>query len=151
MYTIYCIKQSDNVLYVGKTKNFQRRVWEHRYRRKLDHTYTFEKIVETDSKQQAKILEEKYIASFGTFKNGWNKTLGEGAKGVPNTPNDGRFKKGNSVAQLREKKKVLHVEIGVVYESVKECAELEGLNISSLYKACNGQNKTCKKHHYQYA
>jgi predicted GIY-YIG superfamily endonuclease len=41
MYSIYKIEKDGKVLYIGKTINFQRRKWQHTYKRKLDKTYNF--------------------------------------------------------------------------------------------------------------
>lgn len=150
MYTIYAIKHNDKIWYVGKTVSFQRRVYEHRYRRKLDKSYEFVILEETESKTQAKLLEEQYIEQYNTVNNGWNKTFGEGTKGVKNRQGDGRFQKGNTAFEARNKKKVLHIETGEIYNSVKECAEKENLSLFGLYKVCNGQNKSYRRQHYQY-
>lgn len=150
MYTIYAIKQNDKIWYVGKTTNFQRRTYTHRYRRKLDKSYKFVVLEETDSKHLAKQLEEEYILKYDTVKNGWNKTFGDGTKGVKSRQGDGRFKVGNKAFLARTKKKVLHIETGQTYDSVKECAEKENLSLHGLYKVCNGQNKSYRKQHYRY-
>ena len=150
MYTIYLIKRYEEVLYVGKTVNFTRRRYEHTYRRKLDKSYSFE-IIKTDlSNEEAKSLEEYFINEYDTFKNGWNRTAGEGSRRVSTKNGDGRFVKGNKIFSLREKKKVLCVETGEIFESVKECADYMGIFESGIYQVCNGSNKTYKKMHFEY-
>ena len=150
MYTVYAIKQHGKVLYVGKTVNLQRRKWEHTYRKKLDKTYSFEVLEDNLTKEEAKTKEEFYINKYDTFLNGWNRTAGEGTKKVKTKQGDGRFKKGNRMVEKRKIKKILCVETGEIYDSVKECAEdIQGTE-SGIYKVCNGQNKTYKKMHFEY-
>jgi|BioPla2DNA2_1021312.scaffolds.fasta_scaffold80880_3 hypothetical protein len=150
MYTVYAIKQHGKVLYVGKTVNLQRRKWEHTYRKKLDKTYSFEVLEDNLTKEEAKTKEEFYINKYDTFLNGWNRTAGEGTKKVKTKQGDGRFKKGNRMVEKRKIKKILCVETGEIYDSVKECAEdIQGTEYG-IYKVCNGQNKTYKKMHFEY-
>lgn len=150
MYTVYIIKQFENVLYVGKTVNFKRRKYEHTYRKKLNKTYSFEILESGLSKEKAKQKEEFYIKKYNTFLNGWNKTEGEGTKGVRNKKGDGRFTPGNEMFKKRKIKKVICVETGKIYNSVKECSiDVGGLE-TSIYKVCNGERKTYKKKHFQY-
>lgn len=150
MYTIYVIKQNGSVLYVGRTVNFKRRVYEHRYRRNLDKSYEFIKIDEAETKETAKRLESEYIQKYDTIKHGWNVSECDGGKGIPNRRGDGRFVAGNTAFQARKKKRVLHIETNVIYESIKQCAEIEGISETGIYKVCNGQNKTYKRQHYSY-
>jgi hypothetical protein len=148
MYTVYIIKQGEKVFYVGKTVNFQRRKWEHTYRRKLDKTYTFLILEEGLTKEEAKKKEEFYIEKFGTFLNGWNRTAGEGTRKVKTKKGDGRFEKGNKVAKPR--KRVLCIDTGKIYDSVKECAiDIDGTE-KGIYKVCNKENKTYKKMKFEY-
>ena len=150
MYTVYVIKQDEKVLYIGKTVNFQRRKWEHTYRRKLDKTYSFEILEDNLSKEEAKTKEEFYIKKYDTFLNGWNRTAGEGTKNVKTKQGDGRFKKRNRMVENRKIKKIVCIETGKIYESVKECAIDICGSESGIYKVCNGQNKTYKKMRFQY-
>lgn len=150
MYTIYKIQQNEKVHYVGKTINFKRRTREHRYRRKLDNTYQFIILEENLSQEDAKKREEFYIDKYNTFLNGWNRTAGEGSRKVKTKQGDGRFTKGNKAAKGKNLRKVLCVDTGVVYDSVKECAEAIGGKEFSVYNVCRGQNKTYKKMRFKY-
>ena len=150
MYTVYIIKQNEKVFYVGKTANFKRRMYEHRYRKKLDNSFQFIILEENLTQDDAKIREEYYIEKHDTFKNGWNRTAGEGTRKVKTKQGDGRFSKGNQAAKNRKPKKVLCVETGKVYNSVKECAEAINGKESSIYNVCRGQNKTYRKMHFKY-
>ena len=124
MYTVYAIKRHDKVLYVGKTINFKRRMYEHRYRKKLDKTHQFLILEENLPQADAKIKEEFYISKYDTFENGWNRTAGEGTRNVKSKQGDGRFTKGNDAVKYRKIKKVFCVETGETYNTVKECASL---------------------------
>ena len=150
MYTIYIIKQNEKAFYVGKTVNFKRRMYEHRYRKKLDKSFQFIILEEKLTQEDAKIREEYYIEKYNTFKNGWNRTAGEGTRKVKTKQGDGRFSKGNQAAKNRKLKRVLCVETGKVYDSVKECAEAIDGKEFSIYNVCRGQNKTYKKMHFKY-
>ena len=150
MYTIYIIKQNEKAFYVGKTVNFKRRMYEHRYRKKLDKSFQFIILEEKLTREDAKIREEYYIEKYNTFKNGWNRTAGEGTRKVKTKQGDGRFSKGNQAAKNRKLKRVLCVETGKVYDSVKECAEAIDGKEFSVYNVCRGQNKTYKKMHFKY-
>jgi hypothetical protein len=150
MYTIYVIKQHEKVLYVGKTIDFKRRKHEHTYRKKLDKTYSFEVLEENLNKEDAKTKEEFYIEKYDTFLNGWNRTAGEGTRKVKTKQGDGRFKKGNRMFKKRKLRKVICIETGKTYDSIKECAiDIDG-TITGVYKVCDGQNKTYKKMHFEY-
>jgi len=148
MYTVYIIKQGEKVFYVGKTVNFQRRKWEHTYRRKLDKTYTFLILEEGLTIEEAKKKEEFYIEKFDTFLNGWNRTAGEGTRKVKTKKGDGRFEEGNKVAKPR--KRVLCIDTGKMYDSVKECAKDINGTEKGIYKVCNQENKTYKKMKFEY-
>lgn len=150
MYTLYVIKKDNHVLYVGKTINFVRRKYEHTYRRKLDKSYIFEIIKGNLTKNEAKELEEKYIDMYDTFNNGWNTTAGEGSRKVKSKNGDGRFQQNNKLHELRKKKKVLHIDTGIKYNSARECAE--NLNILPVYvnRVCGGLRKSYKKMHFKY-
>ena len=150
MYTVYVIKQNDKVYYVGKTINFKRRVYEHRYRRNLDKTYLFVALEDNLSKEDAKIKEEFYIEKYNTIEKGWNRTAGEGSRKVKNAQGDGRFSKGNEEFKKRKIKKVICVETGKIYDSVRECAKDMGVYESGIYQVCNGANKTYNKMHFEY-
>lgn len=150
MHTVYLIKQHEKVLYIGKTVDFKRRKSQHTCRRKLDKTYSFEIIEDNLSKEEAKTKEEFYIKKYDTFLNGWNQTAGEGTKNVKTKEGDGRFRKGNRMVEKRKIKKVVCIETGKKYESVKECAIDICGSESGVYKVCNGQSKTYKKMHFQY-
>ena len=150
MYTVYVIKRHDKVLYVGKTINFKRRMYEHRYRKKLDKTHQFLILEENLPQADAKIKEEFYISKYDTFENGWNRTAGEGTRNVKSKQGDGRFTKGNDAVKYRKIKKVFCVETGETYNTVKECAEAIGGTETGIYQVCNGKNKTYKKMHFKY-
>lgn len=150
MYTVYKIEKDSKILYIGKTNNFKRRKWEHTYKRKLDKSYNFTIIAEKLTKEEAKQKEEEFILKYDTVKNGWNKTYGEGSKGVPNKENDGRFKAGNTLHTLRKKKKVLHIQTGIEYGSTRECAEALGFTPNGVRSVCCGERKSYKGNQFKY-
>ena len=150
MYTIYKIQKDEKVYYIGKTIDFKRRVYQHRYRKKLDKSYEFIILEDDLSQEEAKKKEEYYIAKYDTFLSGWNRTAGEGTRKVKTKEGDGRFKKGNQAAKGKNLKKVLCVDTGVVYGSVKECARAIDGKEFSVYNVCRGHRKTYKKMHFEY-
>lgn len=150
MYTVYAIKQGEKVLYVGKTINLQRRKCEHRYRRRLDKSYSFVQLQTTLNKEEAKKIEEQYILKYDTFRNGWNVTAGEGSRLVETKNGDGRFSNGNRLSDKRVRKRVKCLETGEIFNSVKECSLKMGINEGGIYKTCDGQQKAYKKNHFQY-
>ena len=150
MYTIYKIVKENKILYIGKTVNFKRRKWEHTYRRKLDKTYEFIVIFDNLTKEEAKLKEEELIKKYDTVNNGWNRTYGEGHKGTKTKNGDGRFRANNEIHKLRKKKRVLHIETGIEYNSARECSEALNFPIVSIHKVCNGERKSYKKNHFKY-
>jgi predicted GIY-YIG superfamily endonuclease len=150
MYSIYKIEKDGKILYIGKTVNFKRRKWEHTYRRKLDKTYNFVVIIDNLTKEEAKLKEEELIKKYDTVNNGWNRTYGEGHKGVETKNGDGRFKPNNEIHKLRKKKKVLHIETKRVYNSTRECAEKLNIPIDGIHSVCNGKRKSYKNNHFKY-
>lgn len=150
MYTVYKIEKDEKILYIGKTVNFQRRKWEHTYRKKLDKTFKFAAIETNLDKDNAKKLEEYYIALYDTVSNGWNRTYGEGTRKVKTKDGDGRFKQNNELHKLRKKKRVLHIDTGIEYDSARECAENIGIEPIYVNKVCNGSYKSYKKMKFKY-
>ena len=150
MYSVYKIEKDDKILYIGKTINFKRRKWEHTYRRKLDKTYNFIVIIDNLTKEEAKLKEEELIKKYDTVNNGWNRTYGEGTKGVKTKSNDGRFKPNNEIHKLRKKKRVLHIETGIIYNSARECGEELGFPPNKINTVCCGNYKSYKKNHFKY-
>lgn len=150
MYTIYMIKKDNNVMYIGKTINFKRRKWEHTYRRKLDKSYNFVILLDGLTKDEAKLKEEEFIIKYDTVKRGWNKTYGEGSKGISAKENSGRFQNNNDMHKLRIKKRVLHIETGIEYDSARECGECLGFPPGKINNVCNGNRKSYKKNHFKY-
>ena len=150
MYTVYKIEKDFKILYIGKTVNFKRRKWEHTYRKKLDKTYNFVALYENLTKEEAKLKEKELILTYDTVNNGWNKTYGEGTKGVVTKKGDGRFSKKNNIHKLRKKKRVLHIETGIEYNSARECGEALGYPPQKINCVCNGSYKSYKKNHFKY-
>lgn len=62
--------------------------------------------------------------------------------------------KRNAVARFKvediQKRSVLCVETGNVYESMEEAAKDVGINRSCISRACSGERKTAKKLHWRY-
>ena len=153
MKTIYCIKDDNNkIIYVGQTKNFQRRRWEHRYRKHLPKTYTFE-IIEECEDSQAIEKERYYIKLYDTVEKGLNIVYGNGQFGIKGADAGfgGRFQKHNKAWQNRVLKKVKCIETGIVYNSAKECAKDMGIKDSCrINNVCNGYRKSYHKYHFEY-
>lgn len=107
MYSVYVIEKENKIFYVGKTINFKRRIYQHRYRRKLDKTYTFREIEKNLTAEEAKKREKYYITKFNTFIDGWNKNKGEGNEGLTFSNGEkGTFTKGNEIWKKRPLKKL---------------------------------------------
>lgn len=151
MKTVYCIKnENKEVVYVGQTKNFQRRTWEHRYRKQIPKTYTFE-ILEECSDDEAIQKERYYINYYDTVNKGMNITYGNGQFGIKGSGLGGRFEKGNSAWKNRKWKRVKCVETGKIYNSAKECAIDMGIeNAGRINSVCNGFRKSYHKFHFEY-
>lgn len=64
----------------------------------------------------------------------------------------GKTQSENVKQKVREanSKKVICVETGKVYSSIKEAEEDMGVSMSSIGKCCSGKNKTCKGYHWAY-
>lgn len=59
------------------------------------------------------------------------------------------FKEGNELWKLRNNtKKVKCIETGIIYNSIKECAEDLNLNASKISDVCHGRRKTTGKKHF---
>lgn len=149
MKTIYCIKdKNESVIYVGQTKNLKRRMYEHRYRKRLDDSYTFHEL-EKCEENIATEKERYYIDKFSTIEFGLNIVDGVGSRGV-NCNEKTRFKEGNDIWKKRKFKKVLHIETNTVYNSARDCAEALGFTAKSINNVCGGYSKSYKKNHFQY-
>ena len=150
MITIYCIKNDNKeIIYVGKTKNFKRRTYEHRYKKHIPKTYTFE-IIEECAESEANAKETYYIKKYDTVNNGLNITYGEGSTGIKGTGILSRFKKGNELWKNRKTKKVKCIENGNNYNNAMECADDLGINRDGVQSVCNGSRKSYKKYHFEY-
>lgn len=153
MKTIYCIKDDkDNIIYVGQTKNFQRRRWEHRYKKHIPSNYTFEILEECDDSQAIE-KEKYYIRLYNTVNNGINVVYGNGHYGIKGSDAGfgGRFQKNNKAWENRKWKKVKCIETGIIYNSAKECAKDMGIeNAGRINNVCNGSRKSYHKYHFEY-
>lgn len=151
MKTIYCIKNQDGkIVYVGQTKNFQRRKWEHTYRKHIPKTYTFE-VLEECSDSDAINREKFYINKFNTIECGLNIVCGNGQSGIYGNGFGGRFEKGNKAWSNRTLKKIRCLETDTIYDNVKECAESLGIkDATKIYGVCNGFRKSYHKYHFEY-
>lgn len=153
MKTIYCIKDDKgNIIYVGQTKNFQRRRWEHRYRRHIPKSYTFDILEECDDNQAIE-KERYYIKLYDTVNNGMNVVYGNGHYGIKGVDSGfgGRFQKNNKAWENRNWKKVKCIETGIIYNSAKECAIDMGIeNAGRINNVCNGNKKSYHKYHFEY-
>lgn len=119
MKTIYCIKDDiGKIIYIGQTKNYQRRRWEHRYRKHIPKTYTFE-IIEECEDAEAIEKEKYYIKKYDTVINGINIAYGNGQFGIKGTGFGGRFQANNEAWKKRKLKKVKCIENGIIYDSAK--------------------------------
>lgn len=53
--------------------------------------------------------------------------------------------------KLKKIKKIKCIETGIIYESAKDVQkEIPNINISTLYKSCRNQNRTCNGYHWEY-
>ena len=151
MKTIYCIKDDiGKIIYIGQTKNYQRRRWEHRYRKHIPKTYTFE-IIEECEDTEAIEKEKYYIKKYDTVINGINIVYGNGQFGIKGNGFGGRFQANNEAWKKRKLKKVKCVENGIIYNSAKECAKaLEIQNSGRINNVCNGYRKSYNRYHFEY-
>ena len=152
MKTIYCIKNDiGKIIYVGQTKNLQRRKWEHRYRKHIPKDYTFEVIEECED-SQAINKEKYYIALYNTVENGINIVYGNGHFGIKGSNGfGGRFQQGNKAWKNRKLKKVKCIETGKIYDSVTLCATDMGIkDCCKIHNVCNGLKKSYHKYHFEY-
>ena len=151
MKTIYCIKDdSGKIIYIGQTINFQRRIYEHRYKKHIPKTYSFE-IIEQCDDNEAYEKERYYISLYNTVENGLNIIHGNGQYGIKGTGFYSRFEKGNTIWKNRKWRKVKCLENGIIYNSAKECAESLGIeNAGRINNVCNGNRKSYRKYHFEY-
>ena len=149
-YTVYAILENDKPVYVGMTNNFNRRKSEQKYTRNLDERHAFKTLHYGINKEEARLSEEKFIKKYNTINDGWNIANGFGGKGLPTVENGGQFSKGNKKWKRRELKRVLCVDTGETFDSVRDCAKAMNLKEGGIYKACNGFRKTYKKLRFEY-
>ena len=151
MKTIYCIKDDiGKIIYIGQTKNYQRRRWEHRYRKHIPKNYTFE-IIEECEDAEAIEKEKYYIKKYDTVINGINIAYGNGQFGIKGTGFGGRFQANNEAWKKRKLKKVKCIENGIIYDSAKECAKALGIqNSGRINNVCNGYRKSYNRYHFEY-
>jgi hypothetical protein len=73
MYYIYCLKENQEIKYIGQTINPQKRKRSHKNTRPL---HEFEILFQTEDKEVAKNKEIELIFLYKTFYEGWNKSPG---------------------------------------------------------------------------
>lgn len=82
MYTVYIITENGNVRYVGKTRNFKRRVREHKYSKKSFRSalpsnvdmscIKFIPVYKNSDESKALKFEDWLIREYDTIRTGWN-------------------------------------------------------------------------------
>ena len=88
IYVVYKITRSDGKLYVGTTikDRLKNRISQHKGTKRFkDHTFTFEILEESTSKEYIDTKEEYYINQFDTYNSGLNESInGKGNHLAPN-------------------------------------------------------------------
>jgi len=180
-YKVYLLRDKDrNIVYCGLTGgSLEKRLSEHRIRRKLDSTYTIELVVEWLTLEQAAILERKLIAQYDLLANGLNKSPGsingcsqnhsEEQKRIWSIERRGKpvseqHAEKNRVARLGKQnsdshkkilleslvKPVICLETGIVYPSARCAAKELGLQYSKISLVCNGKRKSTGNLHFEF-
>ena len=114
-----------------------------------DNTKGYTHTDETKQKMSA-AKKDKYVGSGNPF---YNKTHSAEAREKMSKARKGRKLDGEwkeKIVKARYKK-VLCVETGTVYDSIKECAETLNLKPTHISRVCKGKRQTTGGYHWRYA
>lgn len=180
-YKVYLIRNKDHkIVYCGLTGGtLNKRLQEHRIRRKLDYTYTIELVTEYLTLPEAAILEKKLIEQYNLLKEGLNKSPGS-INGFSQNHSEEQKKKWslerknkpvnpehaakNRTARLGKKngenwkkaqfeshaKSVICLETGKIYPSARHAAKELNLQYSKISLVCNGIRSMTGNLHFQF-
>lgn len=149
-YYIYCARNSVNdKVYIGCTKRFRQRIWEHMrcydredcvFHRAIKEIgidkFSFEIIDKAHTEEDAHRLEQKYIEEYDSFNNGYNSTIG----GFSATPWNVR-----KIVCLD-----LDGNLVKTYDSAGQAERDGGYNNINVLLCCKGKLNTCKNHMFMY-
>lgn len=165
-YQVYVLKRrsDDAIVYVGLTRQtLYKRFGQHVFRKKIDpKEYLIQSVQEDLSIDQAVTLEEMLINQYDTRKNGLNVSPGsingysnyhskeqrekwsQDRKGIPIKGRITRTGLKNSERQNKliseaNSKKVICLNNGVVYESMRQACKKLKLQESKVSLVCNGK------------
>lgn len=180
-YKVYLIRNKEReIVYCGLTGGtLEKRLSEHRIRKKLDDSFVIELVVDSLSREEAAILERKLIQQYDLLKKGFNKSPGSvngysqehseeqklkwslERKGKPVSDNHAQK---NRIARLGKKnsqkwreaqfeshaKPVICLETGKVYPSARHAARELKLHYSKISLVCNGKRATTGGLHFEF-
>ena len=180
-YKVYLIRDKEkNIVYCGLTGGaLQKRLYEHRIRRKLDDTYTIELVMENLTLSEAAILERKLIEQYNLLKKGLNKSPGS-INGCSQNHSEEQKKKWslerkgktvspehaakNRIARLGQTngdnwkkaqfeshaKPIICLETSKIYPSARHAAKELNLNYSKISLVCNGKRASTGNLHFEF-
>lgn len=158
MYKVYCLKDRNEIRYIGYTKktlNWRLKKHKREYPDQRSNA-VIELLQEVDTKDQAKSLEVLYTLQYKTRETGWNIALGhinnDGASlklSGMNTrfgnreryPGEEEKRKANAAlgAARACSKPVRCITTGLEYPSARACAKALGLQTSALSLVLKGK------------
>ena len=147
-YTVYSILEDGKTVYVGMTNNMQRRKREQRYKRKLDGRHTFHTFAYGIDKEAAVFLEENLIKNTIQLKMDGMSLVVTAAKDYQPLKMREDFPKVTTCG-LSGNEKVLCVETGDVFNTVKDCAENMGITETVFIKSVT-VIENIQKLHFEY-
>ena len=100
--------------------------------------FSHEVLYEVETKEEANRLEKEMIIQYKTTEAAFGYNISFGGIG------------GDNGGSEKQRKKVLCVETGVIYESIKEASRQTGIDNSGISKVCRGVRKTAGGYHWQY-
>jgi len=176
-YKIYAIKDRKTleIKYIGLTRQtLYKRFSGHVYDRKISpKDYFIELILENLTLEEAATLEKMYIAQYNLLETGWNKSPGsingcsnyhseaqkkkwsEERKGKPIKGRITREGYKNSASHNQRivecnSKKIICLNDGKVYDSLRKAAKELGLSESKVSNVCRGKRPHTKGYKFKY-
>jgi hypothetical protein len=180
-YKVYLIRDKQkNIVYCGMTgRSLEYRLKDHKYKKKLDDTFTIELVCDYLTIEEAAILERKLIEQYNLISDGLNKSPGS-INGYSQFHSEEQKRKWslerkgkavseehaakNRVARLGRKngelwrqrqfeshaKAVICLETGKVYTSAREAAKELNLQYSKISLVCNKKRSTTGNLHFEF-
>ncbi len=151
-------------VYVGKTiRAIAKRVIEHKSKGTLigrallehgDSNFTMEVLDTAQTKEELCQKERYWIDVFNCFDPyGYNRALGDSKFGQFN----GFYGKKHLERTIQTNKqhqagcrKILCIETGIVYDSIRECARMLDISRPHVKRLCQGEIRNTKKYHFKY-